>query len=67
MNDEYQYLRREIDVRLWRETIYKAIQGFLGNSTVLVDEIRRNDDVIAKIGKHLKEKYHSAWEVEYAS
>lgn len=67
MINEYKSLRSEIEVRLWRETIYRAIQGFIGNPLILADHIHENDLVIAKIGKHLKEKYGSAWEADYAS
>ena len=61
--EEIESLRREIEVRLWRETIYRAVNAFKPNS--LDKAIEENDKVIKKIGKFLEEK-GSEWEKQYA-
>lgn len=61
---EYQALRREIEVRLLRETIYKAIDA-LNTKTTLDDEIKKNDEHIALIGQYLL-NHGDEWEKVYA-
>ena len=62
---EQEWLRREIEVRLIRETVYKAIDA-LNTKNSLVKDIEDNDKVIALIGKYLKENFSSQWEKYYS-
>ena len=64
--NEYDALRREIEVRLKRETAYKVAQ--VGASDIaykiLAEEIKKNDEVISLIGEFLLSK-GSEWEKVY--
>lgn len=62
--DEFESLRREIEVRLWRETVYRAINAFLNNG-ILDKHIDSNDNHIKWIGEYLRNKYSSDWETFY--
>lgn len=64
--NEYEALRREIEVRLQRETAYKAAQVGANKPDYefMTEEIRKNDEVIALIGKFLLSK-GSEWEKVY--
>lgn len=50
---EYEALRREIEVRIWRQTIYKAVDA-LNSKVLLKDEIDDNDNTIKLIGEYLR-------------
>ena len=63
--NEYEALRREIEVRIMRETIYKAVNA-LNSKESLDDDIKKNDGIISLIGKFLLEK-GSDWEKTYQS
>lgn len=55
--NEFDALRREIEIRLIRETVYKAIVGLRGESAMyLLSAIEDNDKKIAWIGEFLKSK-----------
>ena len=68
--NEYEALRREIEVRLQRETEYVVAQmqfdGASPEYKILKEKIEDNDKVIALIGKFLLEK-GSEWEKLYQS
>jgi len=60
------YLREEIQIRLWRETIYKSLQSL--NSVIPADkkflqkEIEQNDIGIKLIGGYIRDKFLCPWE-----
>ena len=58
---EFDYLRREIEVRIWRETIFKAVEA-LNTKASLADEIKKNDNAINFIGDYFKDVHKSDWE-----
>jgi len=63
---EYEALRREIEVRIWRETIFKAVQGFKGELG-LNEELETNDKHIELLGQYLDGKTtgDEGWEKFY--
>lgn len=61
--NEYEALRREIEVRLMRQTIYRAVEA-LNYKTSLTEDIKKNEEIIALIGKFLLDK-GSEWEKVY--
>lgn len=67
--NEYEALRREIEVRIQRETTYFIELQKYPKGTDQYESIYRqldaNDKIIALIGKHLLEKYGSDWEKVY--
>lgn len=61
--NETDYLRREIEIRLIRETIYRAIDA-LNTKQSLNEHILKNDETISWIGEFLINK-GSDWEEFY--
>jgi len=61
--EEKDCLRREIEIRLIRETVYKAVDAF-NTKQSLENEIKRNDEHIKLLGDFLKSK-GSEWEEFY--
>ena len=61
--NEYEALRREIEIRLIRETVYRAVDA-LNTKQSLKADIDSNDDVIKEIGRYLLEN-GSEWEKRY--
>lgn len=62
--EEFQVLRREIEIRILRETIYKAVEA-LNTKKSLAKEIARNDEHIKLIGRYLLSMGNN-WEKFYA-
>lgn len=65
---EFDALRREIEVRLQRETQYKLAMCTardIDTQLFLEKEIKKNDDVIACIGDFLLNSHGSLWEKHY--
>ena len=66
--NEYEALRREIEVRIQRETAYmiERLKYEVGNVNYafLTERINKNDEIIAEIGAFLLEK-GSEWEKRY--
>lgn len=63
----FEALRREIEVRLWRQTIYKAVDA-LNSKTSLADEIKSNNDMIQEIADFIRTKTEGQedWELYLA-
>lgn len=63
--NEYEALRREIEVRLWRQTIYKAVIGFIPTAQGHSDmqkEIEHNEKQLEYVGEYLREVAKDPWE-----
>lgn len=63
---EYEALRREIEARIWRETIFKAARCVISDSAAeLNNALAENDEHIKLIGSYLLSK-GDEWEKAYA-
>ena len=61
---QYEALRREIEVRLMRETVYRAVES-LNTKVTLEGSIKDNDAKIELIGRFLLDEYNDKWESVY--
>lgn len=59
-NSEFSAVRHEIEVRLIRETIYRAVEAF-NTKVSLEPKIKENDEMIARLGEFLLAN-GSVWE-----
>ena len=61
---QYEGLRREIEVRLMRETVYRAVEA-LNTKGSLEEAIKDNDGKIELIGRYLLDEFGDGWEKVY--